>query len=125
MKIFLRRSLVFPILLFSSISLHCSLKAFLSLLAILWISAFSWVYLSLSLCLPFSSSKYSICIKYLYRIYIYILYVQIIYCIYIHYYRLSLQNIRVYIYRCISKCIYMYNICTSISNSTSFCINSV
>ena len=93
--------------MFSSISLHCSLKAFLSLLAILWISAFSWVYLSLSLCLPFSSSKYSICIKYLYRIYIYILYVQIIYCIYIHYYRLSLQNIRVYIYRCISKCIYI------------------
>ena len=42
--IFLKRSLVFPILLFSSISLHCSLKkAFLSLLAILWNSAFSWV----------------------------------------------------------------------------------
>ena len=35
--IFLKRSLVFPILLFSSISLHWSLKkAFLSLLAILW-----------------------------------------------------------------------------------------
>ena len=35
--IFLTRSLVFPILLFSSISLHCSLKeAFLSLLVILW-----------------------------------------------------------------------------------------
>src|SRR5574339_617115 len=35
--IFLKRSLVFPILLFSSISLHLSLrKAFLSLLAILW-----------------------------------------------------------------------------------------
>ena len=33
--IFLKRSLVFAILLFSSISLHCSLKAFLSLLAIL------------------------------------------------------------------------------------------
>ena len=30
--IFLMRSLVFPILLFSSISLHCSLKAYLSLL---------------------------------------------------------------------------------------------
>ena len=41
---FLKRSLLFPILLFSSISLHCSLKkAFLSLLAILWNSAFSWV----------------------------------------------------------------------------------
>ena len=47
--IFLKRSLVFPILLFSSISLHWSLrKAFLSLLAILWNSAFRWVYLSLS-----------------------------------------------------------------------------
>ena len=45
--IFLKRSLVFPILLFSSISLHWSLrKAFLSLLAILWNSAFKWVYLS-------------------------------------------------------------------------------
>ena len=42
-----KRSLVFSILLFSSISFHCSLrKAFLSLLAILWNSAFRWVYLS-------------------------------------------------------------------------------
>ena len=47
--IFLKRSLVFPILLFSSISLQWSLrKAFLSLLALLWNSAFKWVYLSLS-----------------------------------------------------------------------------
>ena len=47
--IFLKRSLVFPILLFSSISLHWSLrKAFLSLLAILWNSAFKWEYLSIS-----------------------------------------------------------------------------
>ena len=47
--IFLKRSLVFPILLFSSISLHWSLrKAFLSLLAILWISAFRCLYLSFS-----------------------------------------------------------------------------
>ena len=47
--IFLKRSLVFPILLFSSISLHWSLrKAFLSLLAILWNSAFKWVYLYFS-----------------------------------------------------------------------------
>ena len=47
--IFLKRSLVFPISLFSSISLHWSLrKAFLSLLAILWNSAFKWVYLSFS-----------------------------------------------------------------------------
>jgi len=39
--IFLKRSLVFPILLFSSISLHWSQrKAVLSLLAILWNSAF-------------------------------------------------------------------------------------
>ena len=47
--IFLKRSLVFPILLLSSISLHWLLrKAFLSLLAILWNSAFRWVYLSFS-----------------------------------------------------------------------------
>ena len=47
--IFLKRSLVFPILLFASISLHWSLKkAFLSLLAILWNSAFKWKYLSFS-----------------------------------------------------------------------------
>ena len=47
--IFLKRSLVFPILLFSSISLHWSpRKAFLSLLAILWNSAFRCFYLSFS-----------------------------------------------------------------------------
>ena len=47
--IFLKRSLVFPILFFSSISLHWSLrKAFLSLLAILWNSAFRCLYLSFS-----------------------------------------------------------------------------
>ena len=46
---FLEEILVFPILLFSSISLHWSLmKAFLSLLAILQNSAFKWVYLSFS-----------------------------------------------------------------------------
>ena len=45
--IFLKRSLVFPILLCSSISLHWSLrKAFLFLLAIVWNSAFKWVCLS-------------------------------------------------------------------------------
>ena len=50
--IFLKRSLVFPILLFSFISLHWSLrKAFLSLFAILWNTAFKWVYLSFSLLL--------------------------------------------------------------------------
>ena len=47
--IFLKRSLVFPILLFSSISLHWSLrKAVLSLLASLWNSAFRCLYLSFS-----------------------------------------------------------------------------
>ena len=47
--IFLKRSLVFPILLFSSLSFHWSLrKAFFSLLAILWNFAFKWEYLSLS-----------------------------------------------------------------------------
>ena len=47
--IFLKRSLVFPILLFSSISFHWSLrKAFLSLLADLWNSAFRCLYLSFS-----------------------------------------------------------------------------
>ena len=47
--IFVKRSLVFPFLLFSSISLHCSLrKAFFYLLAILWDSAFKWVYCSFS-----------------------------------------------------------------------------
>ena len=47
--IFLKRSLIFPILLFSSFSLHWSLrKAFLCLLAFLWNSAFKWEYLSFS-----------------------------------------------------------------------------
>ena len=57
--IFLKRSLVFPILVFSSISLHQPLKkAFLSLLAILWNSAFRGVYLSFSP-LPFTSLHFS------------------------------------------------------------------
>ena len=52
--IFLKRSLIFPILMFSSISLHCSLwKAFSSLLAILLNSTFRWIYLSFSP-LPFT-----------------------------------------------------------------------
>ena len=47
--IFLKRSLVFPILLFPCISLHWSLrKAFLSLLALLCNSALRWVSLFLS-----------------------------------------------------------------------------
>ena len=53
--IFLKRSLVFPILLFSSSCFHWSLsKAFLSLLAVVWNSAFKRVYLSFS-SLPFAS----------------------------------------------------------------------
>ena len=51
--VFLKRSLVFPTLLFSSVYLYCSLMTFLALLAILWNSAFSWVYLFLSP-LPFT-----------------------------------------------------------------------
>ena len=47
--IFSNRFLVFSTLLFSSISLHYSLKkVFLCLLAILWNFAFSWIYLFLS-----------------------------------------------------------------------------
>ena len=47
--IFLKRFLVFPHLLFYSSFMHCSLKkAFLSLRAVLWKPAFSWIYLSLS-----------------------------------------------------------------------------
>ena len=58
---FLERSLVFPILLFSSISLHCSLrKASFSLLVILRNSTFSYVYLSLSP-LAFASLFSGIC----------------------------------------------------------------
>ena len=46
---FLERSLVLFFPLLSSISLHCLFKKpFLSLLAVFWNSAFSWVYLSLS-----------------------------------------------------------------------------
>ena len=47
--VFLKSSLVFPLLLFSSNFIQCSLKkAFLSLSTILWNSPFSWVYFSLS-----------------------------------------------------------------------------
>ena len=60
--VFLKRSLVFTFLLFSSVSLHCPFKkAFLSLLTILWNSAFSWLYLPLSplpSCSPLSSAIY-------------------------------------------------------------------
>ena len=51
---------IFPLLLFSSISLHWSLrKAFLSLLGILWNSAFRWVYPSFSPFLSFASLLFS------------------------------------------------------------------
>ena len=61
--IILTRSLVFPIVLFSYISLHWSLrKAFLSLLDILWNSAFKWVYLSFSPLL-FASLLFSVIFK--------------------------------------------------------------
>ena len=57
--IFLKRSLVFPILLFCSTSLHWFLrKAFLPLLAILWNSAFKWEYVSFSP-LPLASLLFS------------------------------------------------------------------
>ena len=47
--IFRKRPLAYPLLLFSSIFTHCSLKkVFLSLLDILWNSAFSWMYVPLS-----------------------------------------------------------------------------
>ena len=50
--IFLKRSIVFLILLFFSISLRWSLrKTFLSLLAILWNSAFRWYICPFLLCL--------------------------------------------------------------------------
>ena len=61
--IFLKRSLVFPILLFSSISLHWSLrKAFLSLLVVLWNSGFKWEYISFSP-LPFTSLLFTVICK--------------------------------------------------------------
>ena len=57
--IFLKRSLVFPILLLSSISLHCSLNnSFLSLHALLWNSAFKWIYIPFSP-LPLASLLFS------------------------------------------------------------------
>ena len=57
--IFLKRSLVFPILLFSSISFHWSLrKTFFSPLGILWNSVFKWGYLSPSP-LPFAALLFS------------------------------------------------------------------
>ena len=61
--IFLKISLVFPFVLFSSISLHWSLrKAFLSLPAVLWNSSFRRVYLSFSL-LPFAFLLFTVICK--------------------------------------------------------------
>ena len=60
--IFLKRSLVFPLLLFSSSFMYCSLKkALLSLCAVLCKSAFSWIYLSLSPLLFTSLPSLAIC----------------------------------------------------------------
>ena len=56
--IFLKISLVLPILLFFSIYLHWSLRrAFLSLLAIRWNSAFRWCIFSFLLCLSLLFSQ--------------------------------------------------------------------
>ena len=58
----LKRSLVFPLLLFASSFMHCSLKkTFLSLCAVPWKSAFSWIYLSLSPLLFASILSSAIC----------------------------------------------------------------
>ena len=61
--IFLKRSLVFSRLFVCFLLIqHCSLKkAFLSLLAVLWNSAFSWMYLSLSPLLFDSFHSSTIC----------------------------------------------------------------
>ena len=63
--IFLKSSLVFPILLFSSISLHWPLrKAFLSLLAVLWNSAFRWVFFSQLFIRPPQTTFLPFCISF-------------------------------------------------------------
>ena len=59
--IFLKRSLVFPILLFPSSFMHCSLKETLSLHAFLWNTEFGWIYLSLLLFLFASFLSPAIC----------------------------------------------------------------
>jgi len=52
--ILVKKSLVFPIIIFPSISLHCSFKK----VFIFWNFAFNWIYLSLSP-LPFTSLLFS------------------------------------------------------------------
>ena len=59
--VFLKRSLVFPLLLLSCSFMHCSLKEALFLLALLWDSVFSWMYLSLSPLLSTSPLSSAIC----------------------------------------------------------------
>ena len=60
--VFLKTSLVFRLLLFSSITKHCSLKkGFLSLLAILWNSTFNRMYLYFSSLLFTSLHSSAIC----------------------------------------------------------------
>ena len=60
--VFLQRPLVSPFPLFPSVFMRGSLKkAFLSLLAVLWNSAFSWVYLSLPPLLFASPPPSAIC----------------------------------------------------------------
>ena len=60
--IFLKRSLVFSFLLFSSITKHRSLKkAFLYLLVLFWNSMFNWMYLSLTALLFASLLSPAIC----------------------------------------------------------------
>ena len=59
--VFLKSSLVFPIILFPSIFLQCSLKGFLFLLAILWNSALSWHIFPFLLCLSLLYFSQAIC----------------------------------------------------------------
>ena len=59
--IFPKRSLVFPLQLFSPIFMHCSLKKACLSLAFLWNSVFSWVYLSHSPMLFTSPLSSAIC----------------------------------------------------------------
>ena len=59
--VFLKGSLVAPLLLFSSSFMHCSLKKAFSLLAALWNSAFSWMHLSVSPLLFDSLHSSTIC----------------------------------------------------------------
>ena len=86
--IFLKRYLVSPLLLFSSIFKHCTLKkTFFSLFAILWNSVFSWIYFSLSpllsaslppsaICKAFSENHFSFCFSFSFGLFCLLLPVQ-------------------------------------------------